>query len=239
MNEVVTAYQQNQAALPQKEDGLTLKEKIIFSLVGLGILSGGALIVRKMILNRIANKEEKDTLDEGSVATYAKQIKMAFENDGWPGTNTKELRRIMIEIPNKRDTSRVAKSYYKLYHKSMYADMKDELQSTEYDEMLAIVAEKPAKGGKRAKSVDMNKKYDEWAKRLKAAFEKTYGPFPGTDEDAIKTTFAEIPTQAAFVQVGGHYKALYGTNLIDDLKDESQFGEYSDWMKIITSKPQN
>jgi isochorismate hydrolase len=103
--------------------------------------------------------------------------------------------------------------------------------------MLSIVAEKPQKAGKRTKPVLLTKKYEEWAKRLKAAFDKTYGPLPGTDEDAIKTVFAEIPTQADFVQVSARYKMLYGTKLDDDLKSESEFGQYSDWMKIITSKP--
>jgi hypothetical protein len=220
----------------KKDEGLTLKEKIIFSLLGLGLFGGSVWLIRKIILKRIANKEETSTLDEGSVATSAKQIKMAFENDGWPGTNTKELRRILIEIPSKKDTSRVAKSYTKLYNRSMYTDMKDELQSTEYNEMLAIVAEKPDKGGKKTKPVDMSKKYDEWAKRLKAAFDKSYGPFPGTDEDAIKSVFNEIPSQAAFVEVGNHYAKLYGGNMTEDLKSESEFGQYSDWMKIITSK---
>jgi isochorismate hydrolase len=131
----------------------------------------------------------------------------------------------------------VAGSYHRLYNRNMYADMQGELQSTEYNEMLSIVAEKPQKAGKRTKPVLLTKKYEEWAKRLKAAFDKTYGPLPGTDEDAIKTVFAEIPTQADFVQVSARYKMLYGTKLDDDLKSESEFGQYSDWMKIITSKP--
>jgi hypothetical protein len=221
----------------QPEDSLTLKEKLLFSLGGLLLVGGTFLIGRKIVRNRIANNEETMTLDEGSSATYAKQIKMSFENDGWPGTNTKELRRIMIEIPSKNDTSKVAKSYHKLYNSSMYADMKSELQSTEYNEMLSIVAEKPTKAGKRGKPVSLEKKYGEWAKRLKAAFDKTYGPLPGTDENAIVAVFTEIPTQAAFVQVTARYNAMYGTNMLDDLKSESEFGQYSDWMKIITSKP--
>jgi hypothetical protein len=221
----------------KEQEEFSLKEKLFYSLGTIAVLGGGFLIGRKIVLNRIANREENLSLDEGSVATYAKQIKMAFENDGWPGTNTKELRRIMVEIPSKNDTAKVAGSYHRLYNRNMYADMQGELQSTEYNEMLSIVAEKPQKAGKRTKPVLLTKKYEEWAKRLKAAFDKTYGPLPGTDEDAIKTVFAEIPTQADFVQVSARYKMLYGTKLDDDLKSESEFGQYSDWMKIITSKP--
>jgi hypothetical protein len=224
------------APQPAPPAGLSLKEKILLGIGSLIALTGTVLIGRKIVLNHIANKEENLTLDEGSTATYAKQIKMSFENDGWPGTNTAELRRIMMEIPSKKDTTKVASSYKRLYHRNMYADMQSELQSTEYNEMLSIMAEKPTKAGRRGKSINLSKKYDEWAKRLKAAFDKTYGPFPGTDENAIKAVFTEIPTQADYKQVGNHYQKLYGSALDDDLRSESQMGEYSDWMKIITSK---
>jgi hypothetical protein len=224
------------APQPAPPAGLSLKEKILLGIGSLIALTGTVLIGRKIVLNHIANKEENLTLDEGSTATYAKQIKMSFENDGWPGTNTAELRRIMMEIPSKKDTTKVAGSYKRLYHRNMYADMQSELQSTEYNEMLSIMAEKPTKAGRRGKSINLSKKYDEWAKRLKAAFDKTYGPFPGTDENAIKAVFTEIPTQADYKQVGNHYQKLYGSSLDDDLRSESQMGEYSDWMKIITSK---
>ena len=36
---------------------------------------------------------------------------------------------------------------------------------------------------------------EDTAKRLKAAFDKSYGFMPGTDEEAIKAVFSEIPTQ--------------------------------------------
>jgi hypothetical protein len=165
------------APQPAPPAGLSLKEKILLGIGSLIALTGTVLIGRKIVLNHIANKEENLTLDEGSTATYAKQIKMSFENDGWPGTNTAELRRIMMEIPSKKDTTKVAGSYKRLYHRNMYADMQSELQSTEYNEMLSIMAEKPTKAGRRGKSINLSKKYDEWAKRLKAAFDKTYGLF--------------------------------------------------------------
>ncbi len=226
------------------KEKFTLKEKLLYA-GGTVIVSLGTFFIgRKIIRSSVSNMEEKKTFDENSPATVAKQIKMAFENDGWPGTNTKELRRILISIPSRHAMNQVSSSYQKLYHSPLYKDMADELQSTEYNEMLAIVNAKPdriekkKKNEKEEKPKPTVKQYEEWAKRLKAAFDKTYGPFPGTDEDAIVAVFNEIPTQMDFAQVGGHYKVLYGTNLIDDLKSESDFGEYSDWMKIILSKPQ-
>ena len=68
--------------------------------------------------------------------------------------------------------------------------------------------------------------YDGWAKRLKAAFDKSYGFMPGTDEDAIKAVFNEIPTQKAFVLTGIWYKKLYASNMMTDLKGELEMWEY-------------
>ena len=225
---------------PQQQETWTLKEKLIYSLIGLVVVGGTIYIARKMILNRVANKEENKTFDDGSNATYAKQIKMAFENDGWPGTDTNALRNTLREIPSQNDFDKVKKSYEKLYstptHKAnLLTDLSSELQTTEYNEMMQIVDAKPMKKGQVAPSIA----YKAWAKRMKAAFDKTYGFLPGTDGDAIVAVFNEIPNQAAFVQVAAAYKQLYGTNMLDDLKSESEFGQYGDWMKIITSKPQN
>ena len=76
------------APTQQQQEMWTLKEKLIYSLIGLVVVGGTLYIARKIILNRISNKEEDKTFDDGSAATIAKQIKMAFENDGWPGTDT-------------------------------------------------------------------------------------------------------------------------------------------------------
>jgi hypothetical protein len=221
-------------ATQHKEDEFTLKEKILYALGSVVVLGGSFFLGRKLVLKGISNKEEKKTFDEGSSATYAKQIKMAFDNDGWWGTDTEKLRSTMREIPTKDDVYKVANSYQKLYNSNMMKDMSDELQSTEYNEMLSIIANKPDKKGK---IIDLTKQYPEWAKRLKAAFDKTYGPFPGTDEDAIKAVFLEMPTQTSFINVGKAYYKLYSANLIDDLRSEISDSLYYEDMAIITSKP--
>ena len=236
----ITTYQPQTQMIPamavqpsqQQMQSWTLKEKILFSLLGVIVVGGTIYIGRKIILNQIANKEENKSFDDGSSATYAKQIKMAFENDGWPGTNTTALRNTLREIPSKDDFSKTVKSYQKLYNSNLLKDMSDELQSTEYNEMLQILAGKPEKKGQVPSSVA----YAAWAKRMKAAFDKSYGFLPGTDSDAIIAVFNEIPTQTAFIQVAIEYKKQNGTNMLDDLKGESEFGQYDDWMKIITAK---
>src|ERR1051326_3624386 len=173
----------------ENKEEFTLKEKLLYA-GGTVIVSLGTFFIgRKIIRSTVSNAEEKKTFDENSPATYAKRIKMTFDNDGWFGTNTKELRKILIAIPSKAAITQVANAYQKLYHSPMYKDMGEELQSTEYNEMLAIVNAKPDRIEKKKQGEPAGKptlkQYDEWAKRLKAAFDKTYGPFPGTDEDAI------------------------------------------------------
>ena len=238
METAVTTYQPKplpvQAVQPTQQDKetWTLKEKILFSLLGVVVVGGTIYIGRKIILNKIANKEENKSFEDGTSATSAKQIKMAFENDGWPGTDTESLRSTLREIPSKEEFAKVVKSYQKLYNGNLIKDMSDELQSTEYNEMLQILAAKPDKKGQAPSPIA----YTAWAKRMKAAFDKEYGFFGGTDAEAIIAVFNEIPTQTAFVKVAVEYKRLYGTNMLEDLKSESEFGQYDEWMKIITAK---
>jgi hypothetical protein len=225
--------------MQEQSEQLSLTKQLFYG-VGTALLAIGTFLIgRKIVRGAVSDKEEKKTFNDQSPATYAKLIKMAFENDGWYGTNTKELRRILQEIPSREVMAQVSDSYQRLYHTALYKDMGDELQTTEYNEMLAIVNAKPDRISKKSEGQKLltANNYEQWAKRLKAAFDKTYGPVPGTDEAAIVAVFHEIPTQADFVQVGAAYNRLYFSNLIEDLKSESDFGEYSDWMKIITSKP--
>lgn len=231
-NNVVTA---NTQQVPNET--WTLKEKIIYSLLGLIGIGGTVWLGKKIILNARANKEQKNTFEDGSSATVAKQIKMAFENDGWWGTNTTALRETLVSVQSQDDWDKVIKSYEKLYSTptekaNLLKDLSDELQSTEYNEMLQIINAKPKKRGQ----APAGNQYRAWAKRLKAAFDKEYGFLPGTDDAAITATFNEIPTQAAFIQTGVEYKKLYGTNMLDDLNGESEFGQYDEWMAIIVKK---
>ena len=214
---------------------LTLREKIIYSLIGIGMLGGGIFFGKKLVLKGVSNREEKKSFEDGSSATYAKQLKMAFDNDGWWGTDIEKVRSTFREIPSKQAFVSVQDSYKKLYNTNLITDLSNELQSTEYNEMLEIIAEKPDKTG--GKPISSTVKYEAWAKRLKAAFDKTYGFLPGTDENAIKAVFNEIPTQKEFTMTGVAYIKLYGTNLITALKSELEVWEFSDYMNIIFAKP--
>jgi hypothetical protein len=211
----------------------SIKNEFIYGMLGLLAVGSAIYFGRKFIWKRIANKEENSSLEEGTAPTYAKQLKMSFENDGWPGTDTTALRNTLRQIKTKGEFKQVMESYSKLYNSNLLKDMSNELQSTEYNEMIQIVAGKPEKKG----IVPTKTLYTAWAKRMKAAFDKSYGLFPGTDSDAIIAVFTEMPTQTALVQTAGVYKSLFGSNMLQDLKNEGEFGQYEQWMKIIIAKP--
>jgi hypothetical protein len=222
-----------------EHDDFTLKEKLTYGIVGLVVLSGSFFIGRSIVRNARATSEQKKTYEDGNAAAFAQQIKMAFENDnyfGW-GTDEESIRSVIRKIPSKEEFKKVMNSYQKLYARSLMADMKDELATSEYNEMLAIISGKPDRINGNFKSVITAQQYLAWAKRLKAAFDITYWFVPGTDEPAIKAVFLEIPTQTDFQKVAQTYLKEYGNDLIADLKSELEFWEYSPMMEIINKKP--
>lgn len=224
----------------EAEDRFTLEEKIKYGILGIIVIGGSFFIGRSLIRRARATTEEKKTYQEGSPATYAKQIKMAFENDMWWGWGTDEeaLRKTLQAIASKDEFKKVIASYQKLYARSMMADMQDELTSSEYNEMLAIIAAKPQSGRATEESRSTPAQFQAWAKRLRSAVTITYWLFPGTDEDAIKAVFMEMRTQADFWQTAQVYQNLYGDDLVKDLKSDLEFWEYGPMMDIILKKPQ-
>lgn len=222
--------------LQPDEKRMSTKDIILLSLGGIVIIGGGIFLLNRWWRKRQANREEHKSTVEGSEADFAKRIKVAFENDGWPGTNNELLRQVIREIPSRDLFTKVDISFQRMDEKKrpLMKALQDELSSTGYEEIRAIILAKPQKIVKGVKPVY---DYSKWAIRLKTAFDKTYGPLPGTDEDAIRAVFLEIPTQAAFVEVGKSYQQQYGRSLIDDLKMELELWEYPSFMKVITTKP--
>ena len=224
-----------------EQDQFTLEEKIKYGILGLMVIGGSFFIGRAIIRKARATSEEKKTYEEGNAATYAKQIKMAFENDMWWGWGTDEeaLRRAIRAIPSKDEFRKVINSYQKLYARSLMADMQSDLTTSEYNEMLAIIAIKPEKGTMPVQVQLSPHQYQSWAKRLRSAFEvSTWGFLPyGTDEDAIKAVFMEMPTQAAFFETAKAYNQLYGDDLLSDLKGELEYWEWGQMISIIENKP--
>lgn len=228
MNQIATYQTQSQ------QEGMSTQTKVLLG-VGVALVLGlGARWAYKTYQKSQSDKAETKSFTEGSSETLAKQIHMAFANDGWPGTNIKELRAIMTRVKSIEDWEKVVKAYKTLYDKDLNRRIEDELQSSEFKEFLAIKGSKPLKVGQ---AVPGNAQYRAWAIRLRAAFEKTYGPFPGTDDNAVDAVFNEIPSQRAYINVGKAYNKEYpGRDFTKDLKDDVDYDHY---MKIILRKKQS
>lgn len=202
---------------------------IMGSAIGLGVI--GYLSYRAYF----TEKAQKGSLTDGSPESLAKLLHMAFENDTafGLGTDVKAIRSVMVGIKSKAEMLKVYKAYQQAYHENLYKRMEEELQSTEYNEMIQILAGKPEKTGGPVSSVI----YSAWARRLYAAFNKTYGLLPGTDEEAVRAVGLELPNQKAFVYTGAVYQKLFGKPLMQELKAELQGEEYYAFMQHILSKP--
>ena len=117
------------------------KTVVIYSTLGLGSATGLFFLARHFYKMARANVSQKHSLEEGDPATFAKQIKMAFDNDnylGW-GTNEKVVMQVFNELPSKSMYTKVQKEYSRLYGRSLNADLEDELSSDEYNELIRIL----------------------------------------------------------------------------------------------------
>lgn len=205
--------------------------------IGLGISLIAAVAIyfgRKAYHNITANFEASKSLGGDKYATWAKQIKNAFDNNGWYGTDEVLLRRVIREIPSKTDLKKVAKSYSKLFKgANLVTDMTEELKQTEYEEMLAIIDAKPEKAKDGAKPIYSP---SSWARRINAAISYNWlGLFWGTDEDAIKAVFMEMPTQKAYWDTKKAYQNKYGADMYQELKEDMD--DLHTYLKIIWRKP--
>lgn len=222
-----------------EHDDFTLKEKLSYGIVGLVVLSGSFFIGRSIVRGARATSEQKKTYEDGNAASFAQQLRMAFENDNyfeW-GTDKDVVREVLRKVPSKDYFKQVINSYQKLYARSLMGDLKSELTTSEYNEMLGIIAGKPDKITGNYKPIITYQQYVAWAKRLKAAFDITYWFVPGTDEPAVKAVFMEIPTQADFQKVANAFLKEYGNDLMSVLKTELEFWEIGTMMDIINKKP--
>lgn len=118
-----------------------LKTVVIYSTLGVGTATGLFFLARHFYKKTRTNLSERRSLEEGDPATFAKQLKMAFENDnyfGW-GTNWNVVKQVFLAIPSKNMYAKVQREYLNLYSKSLNADLEGELTSEEYNELIRIL----------------------------------------------------------------------------------------------------
>lgn len=191
----------------------------------------------KFVKGKISNHERGKGFGESEHATWADQIRNGILNDGvWVGTNVPAIRNALIEIPSKQDFEKVEKSYKRQFNsRNLVDDLRGDLSTTEYEEMLAILESKPEKARDVGAPI-----FDPhgWAKRLNAAVNyETWGFLWGTDKDAITAVIKEIPTVAAFEETATVYYNEYGVTLAEDLKGDLSPSEFLEYVQMIAKKP--
>lgn len=123
------------------------KTVVLYGTLGLGTTTGLFLLARHLFQKAQVKHVENQSAEEGNPATYAKELRMAFENDMWfgMGTNEEQIFSTMSSIPTKATYSKVQSAYYTLYGTNLNADLEDELTSDEYNQVIRILSTKPAK----------------------------------------------------------------------------------------------
>lgn len=58
------------------------KTYVLYSLLGLGAATGLTILGVKLVQKTRTKSAERDSMDFGSAASFAKRLKMAFDNDG-------------------------------------------------------------------------------------------------------------------------------------------------------------
>lgn len=205
-----------------------------WGLIGLVTVTGVGAGIYFLTRRSVSRHEEKKTLDKDSPASFAKNLVMAFENNGWYGADMVRVRQVIREIPDVAFKKKVEASYNRLTGNILGDDLKEYLHTSEYQEVKAMLDALPEKAGSTPQKI-----YDPygWARRLNAGVtHEAMGLFWGTDEDAINLVLKDVPTQKAWEDVKQAYEELYpGYALMSDLEGDGFSEEYVD--SIIKKKP--
>ena len=118
-----------------------LKTVVVYTTVSGGALTGLFFLARFFYKRAQADLAKKHSLEEGDPSLFATQLKMAFENDnylGW-GTNVEVVTQVFKQIPSRKMYDKVMKSYSRMYGSNLNADLKDELDSEEFNAIIKIL----------------------------------------------------------------------------------------------------
>ncbi|MBL4625143.1 MAG: hypothetical protein JKY42_08400 [Flavobacteriales bacterium] len=96
---------------------MSLTDKQRQAIVSFSIVLGVSIVAviaikfaSSQIRNVIANKEENSSFGDKQHTTWAKQLKMAFDNDGWWGTDEQAIRQVLMAMPSQEDFQKVQSS---------------------------------------------------------------------------------------------------------------------------------
>jgi len=115
---------------PKVKVNAKLTTVLVSTALGLGTFFVGRALWRSFK----RNAREGQVLTEGNPASFATQLKMAFENDnafGW-GTDEEMVYRTLEQIPNASMMRRVQRAYKDLFGQNLSSDLTNELSTQEF-----------------------------------------------------------------------------------------------------------
>lgn len=216
---------------PNETDKKVLRG-IAYSLGGLIVVAGTTKALQWWLRKKQGEQALQDATEEGSHESYANALHLAFLNDGLWGTSVEVVRRTIIAIPTFTDWEKVFTAYKRITKgRSLLFDMKNELTTTEWTEMLAIINSKPL-----TRHDAPQYRPDLWAERLYQAMIYTWLGLPQTDEDAIKAVLLEMPDQTAWNDTKTAYFQKFGADLKDELDGDLWMWGDLDWRAVLKGR---
>lgn len=205
---------------------------------GVALAGVGYLVVRKAIRVHKDKKESRKGFDMSEAASFAKRINQAFWNDNWFGTNEVKLRKVLTDIPTWEFWLAVSKSYEDQFQSVLADDLEDELDTTEFDEMMEIV------NRLKVPKSNLNEHVRSWNERLRNAWDVSCWLFPCTDEDAAYSVLKDIKKMpdpfAALSRLEDYYHDENGISLQDEAESEMEGSDLDTWNfhrnKILNSR---
>ncbi len=213
----------------EESGSLTSQEKLLFAVLGATGLALTGVVIVQAVRQRAARKSDAKSFEVGSPASYAKQIHNAIDNKHWWSSEMMDtIRGIYREFKNDAELKAVQAEYRIQNPKhELNTDLSAALSPGQLTELLQIMAGKAEPGQPLTDA-----QFKAWATRINAAVVGA-----GTDEEAIKAVFLEIPTQTVYGQIALAYYQKFGATLEDDLLGDLEVWEYPQFMSIIHSKP--
>lgn len=221
-----------------------------WGIIGLAALLGAGILFRSgqaIWSEWRKGRARRDLERPGSPAQVAMRLRNAIRNDNALGIGTDEemIRRTLIDmVPHLEFWRDVIKSYKDFEgHGNLMDDLESDLSRTEWNEVQAILAQKPANGREAQNRPPGSYTQTDllaWARRIKAASDYEAGWYWqwGTDEEAIYAVLRELPSQRAALELNETYKRTYGLSLVRQLEEELDSSERQKALNIIKSKPQ-